>query len=357
MANFVLCLLIFRLVLPIILGACIIFRPSGLSAIYLLFLFFLPCVPIPTASSMAGATGIYLKFLIATSILTAVGQLAFQIVLLSMPPYGHFLETCELLEQVLRHVGLVRLDSMKPVVVVTWISPEIVMVVASIGTYIACNKLLQKRTIEVVENEENLPRKAKTSKKQFSLFVAVGKYAVLVALCVAAVLRPSVTGGLYFLVFLSAATWWACCKELRKGFAIVMRCLMVVVVVHLIVLYGYQFQWTQEFLDSNSTYARYFGLTPVFSVNCTDDPRTFILSDDEWATYVNPIALFVLYYVLALESKFLLKPQVNSHFIVSTNLEGELSKTNITNPHRHHHYSLKRSKDPSCVSRAASRVP
>jgi uncharacterized membrane protein (DUF485 family) len=178
-----------------------------------------------------------------------------------------------------------------------------------------------------------------------------------VALCVAAVLRPSVTGGLYFLVFLSAATWWACCKELRKGFAIVMRCLMVVVVVHLIVLYGYQFQWTQEFLDSNSTYARYFGLTPVFSVNCTDDPRTFILSDDEWATYVNPIALFVLYYVLALESKFLLKPQVNSHFIVSTNLEGELSKTNITNPHRHHHYSLKRSKDPSCVSRAASRVP
>ncbi|XP_068903612.1 piezo-type mechanosensitive ion channel component isoform X9 [Tenebrio molitor] len=309
MANFVLCLLIFRLVLPIILGACIIFRPSGLSAIYLLFLFFLPCVPIPTASSMAGATGIYLKFLIATSILTAVGQLAFQIVLLSMPPYGHFLETCELLEQVLRHVGLVRLDSMKPVVVVTWISPEIVMVVASIGTYIACNKLLQKRTIEVVENEENLPRKAKTSKKQFSLFVAVGKYAVLVALCVAAVLRPSVTGGLYFLVFLSAATWWACCKELRKGFAIVMRCLMVVVVVHLIVLYGYQFQWTQEFLDSNSTYARYFGLTPVFSVNCTDDPRTFILSDDEWATYVNPIALFVLYYVLALESKFLLKPQ------------------------------------------------
>ncbi|XP_064212896.1 piezo-type mechanosensitive ion channel component isoform X18 [Tribolium castaneum] len=310
MANFFLCLFIFRIVLPIVLGACIIFRPSLLSAIYLLFLLFLPCIPIPTASSMAGSTGIYIKLLIATSILTFVAQLAFQIVLLAMPPYGHILEKCELLEQILRHVGLVRLDAMNPIAVVTWISPEIVMVVISVGTYVICKKLLEKRTVEVVENEENLPQKAKANRKQFNLFVAVGKYAVLVALCVAAVLRPSVPGGLYFLVFLCAATWWSCCKELGKGFAIVMRCVMAVVVVHMGALYTYQFQWPQEYLDKNSTYARYFGLTPIFWSNCTDDPRTFNWEQEEWATYANPIALFLLYYVLALESKFLLKPQL-----------------------------------------------
>ncbi|XP_015835793.1 piezo-type mechanosensitive ion channel component isoform X11 [Tribolium castaneum] len=310
MANFFLCLFIFRIVLPIVLGACIIFRPSLLSAIYLLFLLFLPCIPIPTASSMAGSTGIYIKLLIATSILTFVAQLAFQIVLLAMPPYGHILEKCELLEQILRHVGLVRLDAMNPIAVVTWISPEIVMVVISVGTYVICKKLLEKRTVEVVENEENLPQKAKANRKQFNLFVAVGKYAVLVALCVAAVLRPSVPGGLYFLVFLCAATWWSCCKELGKGFAIVMRCVMAVVVVHMGALYTYQFQWPQEYLDKNSTYARYFGLTPIFWSNCTDDPRTFNWEQEEWATYANPIALFLLYYVLALESKFLLKPQI-----------------------------------------------
>ncbi|XP_044268088.1 piezo-type mechanosensitive ion channel component-like isoform X7 [Tribolium madens] len=326
MANFLLCLFIFRIVLPIVLGACIIFRPSALSAVYFLFLLFLPCVPIPTASSMAGSTGIYIKFLIATSILTFIAQLAFQIVLLAMPPYGHILEKCELLEQILRHVGLVRLDSMKPIVVVTWISPEIVMVVISIGTYIICKKLLEKRTVEVVENEENLPQKAKANKKQFNLFVAVGKYAVLVALCVAAVLRPSVPGGLYFLVFLSASTWWACCKELAKGFAIVMRCLMGVVVVHMVALYTYQFQWPQEYLDKNSTYARYFGLTPIFRTNCTEDPRTFLWEQEEWATYANPIALFLLYYVLVLESKFLLKPQSQKKQGKFLRLEGSFTK-------------------------------
>ncbi|XP_008193841.1 piezo-type mechanosensitive ion channel component isoform X22 [Tribolium castaneum] len=326
MANFFLCLFIFRIVLPIVLGACIIFRPSLLSAIYLLFLLFLPCIPIPTASSMAGSTGIYIKLLIATSILTFVAQLAFQIVLLAMPPYGHILEKCELLEQILRHVGLVRLDAMNPIAVVTWISPEIVMVVISVGTYVICKKLLEKRTVEVVENEENLPQKAKANRKQFNLFVAVGKYAVLVALCVAAVLRPSVPGGLYFLVFLCAATWWSCCKELGKGFAIVMRCVMAVVVVHMGALYTYQFQWPQEYLDKNSTYARYFGLTPIFWSNCTDDPRTFNWEQEEWATYANPIALFLLYYVLALESKFLLKPQSQKKQGKFLRLEGSFTK-------------------------------
>ncbi|RZC37773.1 piezo-type mechanosensitive ion channel component 2 [Asbolus verrucosus] len=177
---------------------------------------------------MAGRTGIYLKFMIAMSFLTAITQLSFQIVLLSMPPYAHFLERSKNLEKILRQVGLVRLDKLDAVSVITWISPEIVMLITSIGTYIICHKLLQKGPIEEAENEENLPRKAKTGKKKVALLVAIGKYAVLIALCVAAVLRPSIQGGLYFLVFLSSATWWACYKQLRKGFAIMMRCLSVI---------------------------------------------------------------------------------------------------------------------------------
>lgn len=49
-------------------------------------------VPVPTAATMVGHTGIYLKILIGVSTLALVGQLAFQIVLFSMPPYGGFLE-------------------------------------------------------------------------------------------------------------------------------------------------------------------------------------------------------------------------------------------------------------------------
>lgn len=54
---------------------------------------------------------------------------------------------------------------------------------------------------------------------------------------------------------------------------------------------------------------RYFGLTPIYNVD-PEDARHFVFVDLEWASYVNPLALLWLYYILALESKFLLKPQV-----------------------------------------------
>ncbi|KAJ8961208.1 hypothetical protein NQ318_008891 [Aromia moschata] len=146
--------------------------------------------------------------------------------------------------------------------------------------------------------------------KYISYFVTVGRYCVLIALCSAAVLRPSILGGLYFLIFLSSATWWACYKQLRKGFAILLRCLMPVVFIHLSATYAYQFQWPQELLEKNNSYARYFGLRPLVLYNSTeDDTRRFIYADEEWASYVNPIALYLLYYLLALESKGLLKPE------------------------------------------------
>lgn len=43
-------------------------------------------------TSMNGGTGLYLKLLIAISTLCLILQLAFQIVLFALPPYGNFLE-------------------------------------------------------------------------------------------------------------------------------------------------------------------------------------------------------------------------------------------------------------------------
>lgn len=84
----------------------------------------------------------------------------------------------------------------------------------------------------------------------------LGRYLTLASLCLAAILRPSIVGGFYFFIFLSASTWWACYKELQKAFAYLLRFLMIVVLCHIFTLYGYQMQWPQELLDGNSTYAR-----------------------------------------------------------------------------------------------------
>lgn len=143
-----------------------------------------------------------------------------------------------------------------------------------------------------------------------------GNYVVLAALCCVASLNPSIEGALYFVVFIASATWWACLKELGRGFAILSRSLMVIVAAHIVVLLSYQNQWPQEYLPKNSTWERYLALVAVYQTNCSDptsDPRDVKLIDDaDWTSYSYSLRLFILYFLLALQSKFLFeKPAFN----------------------------------------------
>lgn len=161
----------------------------------------------------------------------------------------------------MRHVGFVQLYEISPISALTWLSPELLLLLISVTIYVLLKKLVVRRTVETLTEEginhtEDVLPKKKAKTKYLVILIAVGRYGVLLALCLAAVLRPSVLGGFYFLIFLSTATWWACCKQLQKGFAILLRCLLPIVFLHLSALYTYQFQWPQELLDKNSTYAR-----------------------------------------------------------------------------------------------------
>lgn len=44
----------------------------------------------------------------------------------------------------------------------------------------------------------------------------IGTFLAMVTLLLAATLRPSVPGSVYFIVFLGAATWWSCYRELSR---------------------------------------------------------------------------------------------------------------------------------------------
>ena len=141
-------------------------------------------------------------------------------------------------------------------------------------------------------------------------FGSIGTYVVLASMCSVASLNPSIEGAFYFIIFISSATWWACLKELGRGFAIVSRVVMIVTAAHIVVLLSYQNQWPQEYLPNNTTvhssWARYLALIPVYKWNCSEDPRDVEYVDAaDWNTYSYPIRLFLLYFLLALQSKFL----------------------------------------------------
>ncbi|CAB0040178.1 unnamed protein product [Trichogramma brassicae] len=305
-----------RIIYPAILVACTVWRPVGLSLVYLGLALVSPMVPVPTAKSMKGHTGRYLKAAIALSFILVMLQAAFQIVLASLPPYGYFLENCEFTETLLRHVGLVRLNQASAWEILFWLTPEIVVFPVTLTIYCLCRRL----TLSPVQGDENVTatveqyerRSKERSAKIINFLGTIGTYIVLAVLCCAAALKPSVEGAFYFLVFLGSATWWACHRELRRGFAVVVRVLMVVVALHILVLLSYQNQWPQEYLPSNGTWARYFGLVAVYQTNCSDPRNVDYIDSADWSTYAYSLRMFLLYFVLALQSKFLFrKPNRN----------------------------------------------
>ncbi|GJQ85619.1 hypothetical protein Trydic_g20169 [Trypoxylus dichotomus] len=307
MANFFLAACLFRIALPLLILTCALFRPSLLSAIYLCLLLCSALVPVPTTKTMAGSTGIYLKILIAISVLGFLLQLAFQIVLLSLPPYGHFLEACKIPETILTYCGFVRLDNANGIIITTWIAPEIVMVCTALTTFFFSKKLTTPAPDMTPEDGEFHPKTK--PRRNFGFWVSLVKYIGLLSLCVTSVLRPSVPGAFYFLVFISSSTWWACYRELERGFAIVCRIVMVIVFLHIGCLYVYQFQWTQEQLDPSSPYIRYLGIEPLFNTSCSN-PRQIDWLPIAWDSYVNPLALIWLFYIMAIVSKNLLEPKM-----------------------------------------------
>ncbi|XP_018306929.1 piezo-type mechanosensitive ion channel component isoform X4 [Mycetomoellerius zeteki] len=301
-----------RVVLPVVLAGCTIWRPTGLSIVYLVLMLYSPMVPIPTHKTMTGHTGIYLKTCICLAFLVVIAQITFHIVLLSLPPYGSFLRNCEFLEKLFRHIGFVRLDSASVWEVFYWLTPEFIVLPTVLVIYFICRFLTQRRASaeedETALHEENNLQRKKTedsSTKIINFLGSIGIYVVLASLCCVATLKPSIEAAFYFLVFLGAATCWACNKELRKGFAVICRIIMVIVIVHIVILLAYQNEWPQEIIPVSSAWSRYLALAAVYHTNCSD-PRNVEYTDNaDWLIYGYALRLFWLYYILALQSQFL----------------------------------------------------
>jgi hypothetical protein len=154
MAKYFICLILQRLLLPILIATCFLRRPVGISIPYFLLFLYLPLVPVATTKSMKGRTGVFLKVLIGSTILISLCQIAFQIVIVSLG--SDFLPECGFLEIILRHVGLVKLTGLPVLEIIEWISPEIQMLITSLGLFFALRKLSLQRVHDIENDGETL---------------------------------------------------------------------------------------------------------------------------------------------------------------------------------------------------------
>ncbi|XP_053665135.1 piezo-type mechanosensitive ion channel component [Anopheles marshallii] len=338
MANYFLCLVVQRLVLPLILATCVLMRPVGLAIPYVVFLLSIPYVPVANKKTILGPTGLFMRLLILCAVVDLAVTIVFQLILIGFP--GSSIEPCSLGEIVLRHIGLVSFNNLNGWMVVYWLAPDVILVFFGFIILFVLRKLTgvivprrrrvrgagansaqddnEQGTVSSVQEsaaadgDESELQTSLISPERLPFFTKLGVLLSMCMLCVAGIIQPSAQSGVYFIVFLGAASWWACYKKLDRAFGIVLKITLVVLVIHIVLFLAYQNPWPQEVLYFNDTTARVLALKPILNSSCnlangTDIRNVSFNSDFDTDVYLNPIFLLICYYTLTMTSSLLLR--------------------------------------------------
>ncbi|XP_055084588.1 piezo-type mechanosensitive ion channel component 2 [Periophthalmus magnuspinnatus] len=278
MASEVVCGLVFRLLLPLCLAAACLFRYNGLSFVYLIYLLLIPLFAEPTATTMQGHTGRLLQSLCFTSLSFLLLHIIYQItvhsLLASHSISKHF--NCSTWEKSIRQIGFESVIGADAGNGMRIFIPDIGMFVVSLGIWLLCRSLVQKRLAEDMgqynaefepeeqeeeeklsldddnillddleagyeaeededdelfddEEEEEEEEEVKESAKMRvlrivaevaskvkdiigNLITTAGKVVVTILLGMTGMMLPSLTSAVYFLIFLFLCTWWSLCR-------------------------------------------------------------------------------------------------------------------------------------------------
>ncbi|XP_017954199.1 piezo-type mechanosensitive ion channel component isoform X7 [Drosophila navojoa] len=339
------CLMLQRVVVPAVLVLASLMRPVGISFVYLLMFFISPFVPLATRRNFKGSVTAFFIILLSLSAFVLLGHIALQVaaVSVSLPIYN-----CSFSERLLRHIGFMSFVDLKPMAIIEWLAPEVLVFATALASFLSVKRLAnQTLSAEQLENGElpeaqseppaagldsngadvqqatattPLQQSQQQLRKRVSMIsqhihfeglIKISPLFCLATLFFAAALRPSVPGGFYFLIFLLAGTYWATCQTLQRGFALLLRCVMVVLVLHSLCLVSYQTPWMQSHLNHTSLTARLIGLEPLIESYCSPDIRVLLYNNTlTLDSYLNPFALFFAYFALALTTKHLIKPRL-----------------------------------------------
>uniref|UniRef100_A0A671WHE0 Piezo type mechanosensitive ion channel component 1 (Er blood group) n=1 Tax=Sparus aurata TaxID=8175 RepID=A0A671WHE0_SPAAU len=235
-------------------------------------------------------TGRFIKVVFCTSLLFVLAHICFQTVLYTYPPLNIVIgDNCSQWDTITRHIGLSRLPLDNIWSVLRLLCPDLGVCLVALVTVILCSRLVRNREMVAAANITSV-----------SHFVPVcvclkGGMAEL------GITLPSAFSALYFLLFISVCTWWACHLPISHlGFNAL--CVMVGFFTsgHLVCLYLYQSLLAQALFPPHSMWARLFGLKDIIIPgNCSSPYELNLNTNHDWPVYVNPGILFLLYITIA----------------------------------------------------------
>ncbi|XP_076372331.1 piezo-type mechanosensitive ion channel component 1-like isoform X7 [Tachypleus tridentatus] len=311
MVNSIVSSCLFRVVLPLVLLAAVIFRFNALSFIYLLLLLIAPVVPGPSPTSIiSGHTGRYIKAVISLSCISCLAHVVFQAVLLSLGDYGKFPVQCTWEGRLFALFGLHRLDKIHPVDAMRLMGLDFLVLLSTVGVLVTCQKAFDTTPIpcegdsESDQSREFPVRKRKKRTSEFLVFI--GEVLFLVFLAGAGVLHPSLISSVYFLLFLFIATWLASGCKLGRIYILGRIALAVYTALYFIVLYLYQLDYAQELIQVDSLEARLLGLVGLVDSTCSinHDSRSIVYRPEDWTAYVQPLIVLALYWLVCFLTRY-----------------------------------------------------
>ena len=151
------------------------------------------------------------------------------------------------------------------------------------------------------------------TKKQYKTLKMIGILSSLASLCLAGVVQPSFLNGIYFVLFIVLTTWFSCNRRFGKKFAILLRVVSGLLMIHITGIILCQIPIFQNSIDENSFGFRILGLTKIYvpePLSKFNPRKTLNLlnfrTDLDFDVYLNPFILMTTYFVISSTSFFIL---------------------------------------------------
>ncbi|XP_020715968.1 piezo-type mechanosensitive ion channel component isoform X2 [Ceratitis capitata] len=313
------CLTLQYVVVPTVLVLAALFRPAGISFVYLLMFFITPFIPIANSRNFKSAVGPFFIILIALCSLLLLCHIVLQVTIIAMKIESIF-AMCSFTQQLLRHIGFINLQNLHPIAAAEWHLPDVLVFITVVISFVVIKKFTQKpppitmqlETGEILPNQESDDSANADDEAFFDGLIRISPLFCLAMLFVIAVLRPSAPAGFYFLIFLLSGSYWATYNSLRRGFSLLLRLLMLVIALHSVCIVAYQTPWAQYYLSSDNLIARLIGLEPLVLSSCDRDIRVMSYNlKYSFDSFILPILMLLTYFVLALTAKCLSNANVS----------------------------------------------
>ncbi|XP_054741446.1 piezo-type mechanosensitive ion channel component isoform X2 [Anastrepha obliqua] len=315
------CLAVQYVVVPTVLVLAALFRPAGISFVYLLMFFITPFIPIANSRNFKSSVGPFFIILIALCSLLLLCHVVLQVTIIAMKIESIF-AMCSFTQQLLRHIGFINLQNLHPIAAAEWHSPDLLVFITVVASFVIIKKLSQTPPPITLQLEigEAIPIPMRPTDDSigpddeafFDGLIRISPLFCLAMLFVISILRPSAPAGFYFLIFLLSGSYWATYNSLRRGFSVLLRFLMLVIALHSVCIVAYQTPWAQHYLSSDNLIARLIGLEPLVLSSCDRDIRVMSYNlKYSFDSFILPILMLLTYFVLALTAKCLSNPHVS----------------------------------------------